>query len=1330
MKRGKPAPGGGSAKKAEKPITSFFFKQPSPAKAPAAKPSVVVDDETSASPPSKRRRGSDQEPFAAPVTQKPPTPVKPESEAPAVDAPATATRYAPAVAAVTAAALASIAPSQPDRHDRFVRKLALDHRRRDGTNRGGAEGPSDGATEGRLGADGADAHAGSSRAGEPREESHYARRPGARPSASTSSRSTQKMTPLEEQVSRHKAEHPGVLLLIEVGYKFHFYGEDARVAAKTLNIFAYQSRNYLTASVPVPRLHVYVRRLVDAGHKVGVIRQTETAALKAAGEYANDGTGTGKNASLFERKLVGLYTKSTLEAGVAVDPSGGTNDRGETAGAGDGLRTTGVLLCVAESFESSTSTRIGLAAIDASTGDVRHAEFDDTQARSGLEARLLQLSPAEVLLVEPVSAATARLVAAVFGEGKGARVERVAAASGYADARDAEKALERYGETRTRDDHGNDASLRNEKERKEESLEADGERRRMNDAPPVRGQTARAVATAFDWLKQFGLDGVSRLIRENAAFAPLAGAGDGGNTMRLSPNVIRQLELFRSSEDNHRGSLVWLLSANALTAGGARLCRSWVAHPLTDAREIRERLDAVRELAETAEPDSGGRLETLTAALRRCHGAKNAGDAERYLARVFHGTATPAELVLALGSISAFAGAVTEMAERAKAQAGDESHENENENETDDLGLSSLCQSRLLRRLLFEACDPHVAATCASLLSAVDAEAARAGRATPATALKPDDTRFPELEGTRKAVADAIADLNDLLPELRDALVRGAENTTVSGAGKQKTLSAKLGGATKGAVSLVPACLGYVTVALVEHLIELPESLEGVPHDWVRVSTNKSKKVVRYHPPAVLERAAALERARERHAGACEAAWRRFLSVECAGRFLELRGAVRAAAGLDALCSFAALARQEGYCCPTFLDADETDETSDETSGDAFLDIREGRHPILDATLIGGDSVVPNSVRLGSARCFGKRLESAPGPPNFPVLFPDISDSPYSAFSNEEENPRALVVTGPNMGGKSCFVRQTALLVLMAQCGSFTPARAMTLTPFEGVHTRMGAADNLAMGSSTFLEEMSECASILNAVTREKRSLVVLDELGRGTSTHDGVAVAHATLEHLVGARAGGSRPDGSFGEENAPSSSSSSSSRGTLTLFVTHYPSVAREVVAKRPRECAAAFTSYAEKRRTRSTTASGPEAEDETDLRAEKNADEALAAADEIDFLYALTPGVAHRSFGLNVARMAGVPPGVLRSAAAKARELETGMSRKAAARVASEARRDGGFGGAGERALLGACAEIADAAGAVVRALRDAGDVEAVAAAQARAREATREGREDVR
>lgn len=1298
MKRGKPASGGGSSKKVEKPITSFFFKQPSPAKAPAAKPSVVDDDEkASASPPSKRRRGSDEEPPAAPVTQKPPTPGKPEEDAPAVDAPATATRYAPAVAAVTAAALASIAPSQPDRHDRFVRKLALDHRRRDGTNRGGAEGE-DGMTPrgGPAGAQNAGFEPGDEPA--PREGSRYARRPGAPASTSASSaggssskaqNERMKMTPLEEQVRRHKAEHPGVVLLIEVGYKFHFYGEDARVAAKTLNIFAYQSRNYLTASVPVPRLHVYVRRLVDAGHKVGVIRQTETAALKAAGEYVDKNGETSGKSGLFERKLVGLYTKSTLEAGVAVDPGGGANAVAGASAADGDWRTTGVLLCVAESFDGATSTRIGLAAVDASAGDVRYAEFDDGPARPGLESRLLQLSPAEVLLVEPVSAATNALVAAVFGEGKGARVERIAAESGYADARDAERALAKYVEPASGENENDDDETPTEKHRQNITD-------RRSSLPG--GQTARAAATAFDWLRPFGLDGVSRLAGSAAAFKPMAGGDDGGGTMRLSPNVIRQLELFRSSEDTHRGSLVWLLGANAITAGGARLLRRWVAHPLTSVRAIRERLDAVRELAETAEPDSGGRLDALPAALRRYHGA---GDAERNLARVFHGTATPAELVAALSAVRAFAGAVAEMAQRGpQTNRADESLEGPSGGTSHGVFPVSDASPRaslLLRRLLAEASDEETAATCASLLSAVDAEAARSGRATPATALKPDAARFPELEKTRAAVAEAVRDLEGLLPELREQLIRGGASDGAAGAdGAGSRMTPPLKKTLVASRAAIPAKLGYVTVALVEHLIELPDTAEGVPHDWVRVSTNKSKKVVRYHPPAVLARAAALERARERHVRACEAAWRHFLSVECAGKFLELRAATRAAAGLDALCSLAALARQEGYCCPTFLDdADESDESGDENAAKtaAFLDIREGRHPVLDATLAGGERVVPNSVRLG---CFPKTRTSK-------GVMTETNGGDGGAVdalasTTGSENPRALVVTGPNMGGKSCFVRQTATLALMAQCGSFVPARAMTLTAFEGVHTRMGAADNLAMGSSTFLEEMSECAAILRAAAAEKRSLVVLDELGRGTSTHDGVAVAHATLEHLVG----------------GSSATGSGTSEGTLTLFVTHYPSVARDVVAKRPDACAAAFTSYAEKRFRERRLEPGAEAADD--------ADDAYAAADEIDFLYALTPGVAHRSFGLNVARMAGVPPGVLRCAAAKARELETGMAKKAAARAAREARRDGGAGGDGERTLLGACEEIAEASRAVVRALRDAGDVDAVAAAQARARDAT--------
>ena len=157
---------------------------------------------------------------------------------------------------------------------------------------------------------------------------------------------------------------------------------------------------------------------------------------------------------------------------------------------------------------------------------------------------------------------------------------------------------------------------------------------------------------------------------------------------------------------------------------------------------------------------------------------------------------------------------------------------------------------------------------------------------------------------------------------------------------------------------------------------------------------------------------------------------------------------------------------------------------------------------------------------------------------------------------------------------------------------------------------------------------------------------MVLDELGRGTSTHDGVAVAHATLEHLVG----------------GSSATGSGTSEGTLTLFVTHYPSVARDVVAKRPDACAAAFTSYAEKRFRERRLEPGAEAADD--------ADDAYAAADEIDFLYALTP--RRRAPLVRPERRAHGrrPPGVLPAAPRRRRELETGMAKKA--RRARRARR----------------------------------------------------------
>ena len=1227
MKRGKPA-AGGSAKKAEKPITSFFFKKPesSPTKGTAEGSKRAVDANeatTSSTPPAKRQRACDAGTTEAVTTEKPHTPSVGEQDVAMDEGGQTATRVTPA------AALKATPPSNTELHDRFVKKLALDFQRRDGTDNGNGRGSREAGTS---------KQGGEGQGNQPMDTTNGATereyRPSNRPGASGKQKPATKLTPLEEQVKKHKAEHPGVLLLIEVGYKFHFYGEDARVASKVLNIFAYQSRNYLTASVPVPRLHVYVRRLVDAGHKVGVIRQTETAALKANGE-----TDGGKS-SLFERKLVGLYTRSTLEAGVAIDASGSTNDKGENIAEADG-RLTSYLLCICErtcelndplgsdhgasqlmtqhdtQFNTKTqpaqgtqSTQkectIGLAAVDTSTGDVLHASFSDTNARHQLESRLLNISPAEVLLVEPVSAATKRLIYGMFGDSSGSsgvRVEVIDERSGYVNGGAEEAVAKTFQESQSTD----------------ETLSETPNTSSIIGSLPL--QTQRATAVAFDWLQQFGLHGVSKLLG-TFSFRPL---NKTSGEMKLSPNVIRQLELLRSSENTHKGSLLWLLGANAVTPGGGRVVRRWVTNPLTDFTEITQRLSALKELKDSADPGCGGALEDLSEALRVTYGKQGCGDAERYLARVFHGTATPAELVNALGAIKAFAGAVQGMAER-RSGGGKNAH---------DADVDSLAKSGMLRKLLQEACDPSVVDLCQSLLSAVDLENAKTGKATPATALRPDPTQFPELEITRRAIADAQRAMDDLLPVLRGQLVSGGEPFS-SAKGKG---NAVLGSGTKK--HLIPSSLQYIKVALVEFLIELPDTFTNVPSDWIQQSTNKTKKVIRYHPPVVLDSVRQLERARERHTAACELAWRQFLKVRCAGKFLELRAAVRAAAGLDALSSFASLARQDGYCCPTFMD-DYASSEDEPPSKASLLCITKGRHPILDATLAGGKSVVPNSVELGG----------------------------------RETEKNAIVITGPNMGGKSCFVRQTALLVIMAQVGSFVPADGMRLTPLNGVHTRMGAADNLAMGSSTFLEEMSECSSILNAVKTEKRSLVVLDELGRGTSTHDGVAVAHAVLEHLLQ-------------DEN----------KGCLTLFVTHYPSVARDVTNKFPSKCAAAFTAYQEKTNSVCMGNQTEIAQDGSDDKS-KNPPEVHS----IDFLYSLTPGVAHRSFGLNVARMAGLPPSVLVLAAAKARELEKAMATRAATKLVRDK------GGSGEQIT-----ETASMTKRTTLALCDVSDHEALARVQ---------------
>ena len=202
------------------------------------------------------------------------------------------------------------------------------------------------------------------------------------------------------------------------------------------------------------------------------------------------------------------------------------------------------------------------------------------------------------------------------------------------------------------------------------------------------------------------------------------------------------------------------------------------------------------------------------------------------------------------------------------------------------------------------------------------------------------------------------------------------------------------------------------------------------------------------------------------------------LRTAIAAEARRIRQTALALAEVDVLASLSFIAQNRGYCRPRFKTAAETKPAADANEMDE-LEIIEGRHPVMEQLELTGsnDRFVPNDLYLNSS------------------------------------SHSILLITGPNMGGKSTYLRQTALTVLMAQMGGFVPARSARLPVVDRIFTRIGASDNLARGRSTFMVEMTETAAILNTAT--PRSLILLDEIGRGTATYDGLAIAWAVVEYI-----------------------------------------------------------------------------------------------------------------------------------------------------------------------------------------------------------------------
>ncbi len=553
------------------------------------------------------------------------------------------------------------------------------------------------------------------------------------------------------------------------------------------------------------------------------------------------------------------------------------------------------------------------------------------------------------------------------------------------------------------------------------------------------------------------------------------------DALLVDPTTIKHLEVLDGSEGGRAGSLLDELD-RTMTSIGSRLLRAWLLRPLVAIEPIRDRLDAVEELAFRA---------TERAKFRDA--VKAVQDLERLLARTALGTAGPRDLV----------------------------------------GLKqSLAVLPRVRTVLSELQAPLVT----TLLSEIDDLI---------------DVR-DEIERTLVDDPPALAREGGFTRDGRDSEVD--ELRRISRSGKQ--VIAEMEEAERARTGIASLKVRYNRVF--GYYIEISKSnLHAVPADYHRKQTIAGGE--RFITPALKEY-------EEKVLGADERILEREIEIldtlrrAVAAEAPRIQQSARALAALDVLASLAEVASNNNYIKPHVHDGDE-------------MIVADGRHPVVErhaapgSGAAGADGFVPNDITLNGT------------------------------------SSQLVILTGPNMGGKSTYLRQTALLCLMAQAGSFVPAREAKIAVVDRIFARVGASDNIARGQSTFMVEMQETANILHQATA--RSLVVLDEIGRGTATFDGLSIAWAVAEYLA-----------------------TNSRVRPKTLFATHYheltdladatPGVVNFHVAVREWK-------------------------------------------DDIVFLRKIVPGRSDRSYGIQVARLAGLPATVID----RAREILHALERDELAR-----------------------------------------------------------------
>jgi DNA mismatch repair protein MutS len=794
-----------------------------------------------------------------------------------------------------------------------------------------------------------------------------------------------------------KQQHRDAIMFFRMGDFYEMFYEDALVAARALELtLTSRSKNSEGGGIPMCGVPFHA---VDT-YIARLVKKGFRVAICDQVEDPRKATG------IVKREVVRVVSPGTLTDSNFLD-----------------AREPAFIMAIAPVDAKSAAPRgaagtIGVALIDLSTGEFTAAEYSGPEGPQALADELAVLRPREIIVAagDPGAAAAPHVVAT-------SGLPTTAVDGWTFDVESARRTLL-------------------------DQLRAGGLEGFGLDGRPAAVSAAGALVHFLRSTQKVDLAHVRSIVFRQRAEALL-----------IDPTTLKHLEIVEGSEGGRDGSLLAELD-RTVTSIGCRLLRSWLLRPLVALEPIRDRLDAVEELAfRTTER---GKFRDAIRAVQ---------DLERLVARAALGSAGPRDLVGLKQSLGVVPRVRTVLAD---------------------------LQAPLVRSLLAE---------------------------------------LDDLVDVRSLIESSIVDDPPVLARdggfARDGVDRELDELrTISRSGKQ--VIAEMEARERERTGIASLKIRYNRVF--GYYIEISKSnLHAAPPDYHRKQTIAGGE--RFITPALKEYEekvlGADERILERELELFER-----LRAAVAAEAPRIQATARALATLDVLAAFADGAAVGNYIKPQVHDGDE-------------MAVVDARHPVVERrTSSTGEAFVPNDVVLDGTAS------------------------------------QLVILTGPNMGGKSTYLRQTALLCVLAQAGSFVPAREAKLPLVDRIFARVGASDNIARGHSTFMVEMQETANILHTAT--SRSLVVLDEIGRGTATFDGLSLAWAVAEHLAtNAKA---RPK---------------------TLFATHYheltdladatPGVVNFHVAAREWK-------------------------------------------DDIIFLHKIIPGRSDRSYGIQVARLAGLPKSVI--------------------------------------------------------------------------------------